>query len=178
MLGRIARLFRVTDTEHIRLLVCKDCKTIEPLPDYSGDPAHDVLLDYLVQPHRTNGVEHIGMLARVETSDWNDPRIQREISGRLVTEFGGETGLGSDFYNTRDTFREDAMSCWRQHQRNPDCSDYKSDAKRLTPDTAAARKEAGMPAYHTKDDRYLCEFCPVHSLVEQKAYDDAMKKRR
>lgn len=166
----------MTDPEHIRLLVCRDCKTIEPLPDYTGDPEHDYLLNYLVAPHRTNGEEHIGMLARVETSDWNDPRIQREISGRLVTDFGGETGLGSEFYNTRDTFRDDAMSCFKQHQRNPDCSDYKSDSKRLTPGTAEARKEAGMSAYRSEHDRYLCEFCPVHSMVQTKAYNDAMKK--
>jgi hypothetical protein len=166
----------VTEPEHIRLLVCRDCKTIEPLPDYTGDPEHDHLLNYLVKPHRTNGEEHIGMLARVETTDWNDPRIQREISKKLVTEFGGETGLGSDFYNTRDTFREDAMSCFRQHHRNPDCNDYKSDAKRLTPNTAQERKEAGLGPYHSEHDRWLCDYCPVHSMVMTKKYDDAMKK--
>jgi hypothetical protein len=167
---------RVTDSEHIRLLVCRDCKTIEPLADYTGDPEHDHLLNYLVAPHRTEGAEHIGTLALVKISDWNDPRIQREISKELVKSFGGETGLGSDFYNTRDTFREDAMSCWGQHLRTPDCSDYKSDAKRLTPGTAQARKEAGMSSYRSEHDRYLCEFCAVHSLVMTKKYDDEMKK--
>lgn len=166
----------MTDTEHIRLLVCKNCKTIEPLPDYTGDPEHDHLLNYLVQPHRTNGEEHIGQLATVQADQWNNPVIQREIRKKLVAEFGGETGLGSEFYNTRDTFREDAMSCWKQHQRNPDCNDYKSDQKRLTPGTAEARREAGMSAYRSQHDRYLCEFCPVHSLVQTKAYNDAMKK--
>lgn len=166
----------MTETEHIRILVCKDCKTIEPLPDYEGDPEHDLLLYYLVKPHCTNGLEHIGMLARVERKDWDDPRIQREIATRLVAKFGGETGLGSDFYNTRDTFRDDAMSCFKQHHRNPDCNDYHSDAKRLTPGTAAARKEAGLGPYRTSHDRYLCDFCPVSSMVEQKYYDDQMKK--
>lgn len=166
----------MSEPEHIRLLVCRECKTIEPLPDYVGDPAHDYMLDYLVKPHRTDGQEHIGQLARVAASDWNDVRIQQEISKKLVSEFGGETGLGSDFYNTRDTFREDAMSCWRQHNRNPDCGDYKSDKKRLTPGTADARREAGMPTYRSQHDRYLCEFCPVHSMVETKAYNDQMKK--
>jgi hypothetical protein len=166
------------ETEQVRLLICRDCKTIEPLPDYSGDVEHDYLLDYLVKQHRTNEVEHIGMLARVASSDWNNPAAQAEISKRLVKDFGGETGLGSDFYNTRDTLREDAMSCWGQHLRTPDCNDYKSDAKRLTPGTAQARKEAGMPAFRTKDDRYLCEFCPVHSMVETKRYNDEMKRRR
>lgn len=166
----------MSEPEHIRLLICRDCKTIEPLPDYIGSPDHDTMLDYLIRPHRTDGLEHIGTLARVVASDWNDVNIQREISKKLVADFGGETGLGSDFYNTRDTFREDAMSCWGQHLRTSDCGDYKSDAKRLTPNTAQARKEAGMPAYHTKDDRYLCEFCPVHSMVTQKAYNDAMKR--
>lgn len=166
----------MTDTEHIRLLVCRDCKTIEPLPDYDGDVEHDAMLNYLVEPHRTNGLEHIGMLARVEVSDWNDVQKQREITQQLVAKFGGETGLGHEFYNTRDTFRDDAMTCWRQHNRNPDCSDYHSDGKRLTPGTAQARKEAGLGPYRAKHDRYLCDFCPVQSMVEQKHYDDQMKK--
>jgi hypothetical protein len=166
----------MSEPERIRLLVCRDCKTIEPLPDYTGDPEHDHLLNYLVKPHRTNGVEHIGQLANVKASDWNDPRIQSEISKELGQGLGKETGLGSDFYNTRDTFRDDAMSCWRQHQRTPDCSDYKSDSKRLTPGTAEARKEAGMAAYRSEHDRWLCEFCPVHSMVETKKYNDEMKK--
>jgi hypothetical protein len=163
-------------TEHIRLLLCRDCKTIEPLPDYTGDPEHDSMLSYLVKPHRTNGLEHIGMLARVEKSDWDNHPVQMEIAKKLVAQFGGETGLGSEFYNTRDTFREDAMTCFRQHHRNPDCNDYHSDAKRLTPGTAQARKEAGLGPYRSDQDRYLCDFCPVHSMVEQKYYDDQFKK--
>lgn len=166
----------MTDPEQIRLLICRDCKTIEPLPDFNGEVERDFMLDYLVKPHRTNGLEHIGMLARVEESDWSDPLKQAEITKQLIAKFGGETGLGSDFYNARDTFREDAMSCFKQHLRNPDCGDYKSDAKRLTPNTAEARREAGMSAYRSNDDRYLCEFCPVHSMVQTKAHDDAAKK--
>lgn len=166
----------MTDTEHTRLLICRDCKTIEPLADYTGEPEHDVMLDYLAGKHRTNGVEHIGVLARVETADWNDARKQQGIAKELATALSdGETGLGSEFYNTRDTFLDDAMSCFRQHQRNPDCSDYKSDAKRIMPATAQDRKSEGMGSYRGAT-RWLCEHCPVHSMVTTKAYNDAMKK--
>ena len=165
----------MTESEHIRLLVCRDCKTIEPLPDYDGAVEHDHMLNYLVKPHRTNGLEHIGMLARVEASEWNNPRVQAEIAKQLVNEFGGETGLGSEFYNTRDTFKDDAMTCFKQHQRNPDCSDYRADFRKLTPGTNADRKREGMDKYHGPT-RWLCDYCPVNSLVEQKMFDDALKK--
>lgn len=167
----------MTDTEHLRLLICKDCKTIEPLPDFDGVGA-DHLLEYLVAPHRTNGLEHIGMLARVEANDWNNFDKQREIVNQLTAKFGGETGLGQEFYDTRDTFKYDALMCFKQHNRNPDCNDYHSDAKRLTPDTADARREAGLDPYRSQRDRYLCDFCPVQSMVEQKYYDNKLKKRR
>jgi len=146
------------------------------MPDFDGAVEQDFMLDYLVKPHRTNGLEHIGMLARVEVSDWNDVQKQAEITKQLIAKFDGETGLGHEFYNTRDTFRDDAMTCFREHHRNPDCNDYKTDAKRLTPGTAQARKEAGMAPYRTKHDRYLCDFCPVQSMVETKYYDEQMKK--
>jgi hypothetical protein len=164
-------------TEQIRLLICKDCKTIESLPDFEGPPEQDHLLNFLVAPHKwPDGNEHIGMLAKSDKSDWDSPRIREEITRRLAVEVGGETGFSAEYYATRDTFREDALSCFAKHHRNPDCNDYHSDHKRLTPGTAAERREAGMGEYHSIVDRYLCDFCPVHSIVQKKSYDKAMKK--
>ncbi|WP_159402754.1 hypothetical protein [Streptomyces sp. RTd22] len=38
--------------DYIRLLLCKDCGSMEELPDYEGDPRQDFLLDTLVKRHR------------------------------------------------------------------------------------------------------------------------------
>lgn len=159
-----------------RLLVCGQCKTIEPLDDFDGPPNRDAVLNALVDRHK-DGVErrpHFpAQLARVKTSEWRKPNVQAEIISKIEESFGrnATTGLPSGAYKMVDTFRQDAMECWSQHLRTPDCSDYKSDAKRLVPDTKTERKEMGMhPRYddgHPELTRYLCEYCPVHSLVQQ-----------
>ena len=165
--------------ENIRLLACKDCKTIEELPDFDGKPDDDYLLQHLTSRHITNEQPHIGQLFDIDKDKWNDQEMQRQVVDQIADRFtGGETGLGKEFYDIKNTYTADAFHCWKQHQRNPDCSDYKSDAKRLTPGTAKERREVGLPEYRSNKDRYLCEFCPVHSLVVTAArkragqYDD------
>ena len=155
----------------IRLLACGQCKTIEDLPDYEGPVEQDHLLSHLVDRHQTNGHPHFpALLSKVEESDWSDENRKSEIAKQISAKLdGGETGLGSAYYNVKSTFQADALQCFAQHNRNPACSDYKSDKKRLTPGTAAERKAAGLPEYRSPKDRYLCDFCPVQSLVEQAA---------
>jgi hypothetical protein len=154
-------------TEKVRLLACSECKTIEALPDFDGHPSQDHLLNALVSKHETSGRRHVGRLFDVEASRWDDENVRTEVSREIakVMSGKGETGLGTPFYTARDTFREDAMACWKKHLRAPNCNDYKDDSKRLTPGTSAERKAAGLPEYNHANDRYLCEFCPVHSLV-------------
>jgi hypothetical protein len=155
-------------SEKIRLLACGECKTIEELPDFEGHPSQDHLLNALVSKHESNGRRHQpALLADVEKVKWDDANVRTEVAKQLAQRLSGkgETGLGTPFYTTRDTFRDDAMACWKKHLRNPACNDYKNDDKRLTPGTSAERKAAGLPEYSHANDRYLCEFCPVHSLV-------------
>ncbi|MDX3260749.1 hypothetical protein PV336_16130 [Streptomyces sp. MI02-2A] len=155
--------------EHVRLLQCLDCKTLEELPDYQGDPRGDHLLEVMVQGHKfPSGTEHRGHLHRVEKKHWDSPTTRATIEAQ-IREKSGHTGLDPNFYAAKNTFQEDAMSCWKAHQRNPGCSDYKTASKQLTPGTAAERKAAGLPKYRSAQDRFLCEFCPVHSLVVQAA---------
>lgn len=159
--------------EQVRLLGCQQCRTIEEIPDYDGPPEYDHLLNNLVKRHETNGAKHIGALFKVPAKQWKDTNVQRDVSKQIAEKLsGGETGLGSAYYDLKNTFQADAMSCWtKEHNRNPACSDYRSDRKRLTPDTAADRKAAGLPEYRSNKDAYLCDFCPVQMLVEQ-AYHD------
>jgi len=155
----------------IRLLACTVCKTIEELPDFQGLRAEeDHLLNRLVEKHGPPENRHFGQLFTVNQEHWQTEHIKVQIAQQIAQKMnGGETGLGSEYYDVKNTFTEDAMACFKAHQRNPDCNDYKSDSKRLTPGTAADRKAAGLPEYHTAHDRYLCDFCPVQSLVDQKA---------
>lgn len=168
------------DEPQIRLLACKNCQSIEVLDDYTGPlemaERYDVILNLALEKHK-DGVErrpHIGALVKVPKASWESPEAQEQIRREVIARFdpGYETGLGSEAYALRDNFRADAMKCWEQHMRTPNCSDYKDSSKLLVPDTASERKEAGLTRFdksnpHTQ--RFLCEYCPVHSLVQQAA---------
>lgn len=153
-----------------RVLRCDICRTLEPLPDYEGSPDFDHLLSRLLEAHKyPDGTEHFGLLFRVESRDWDSPSTREQIVKRIQEE-AGYTGLDPDFYSVKQTFEYDALTCFQAHHRNPACNEYKSDRKMLTPDTKAERKEAGLSKYNKQvAPRYLCEFCPVHSLVQQAA---------
>jgi hypothetical protein len=152
--------------EEVRLLACVVCKTIEELPDFKGRPEQDHLLNRLLEGHGPEENRHIGQLFRVEKSKWDSPKVKTEVANQIAAALkGGETGLGSEFYNIKNTFVEDAGACFKAHHRNPACHDSKSDSKKLTPNTKAERKAAGIDPYESAHDRYLCEYCPVHSLV-------------
>jgi len=154
----------------IRVLVCRNCKTIEELPDYDGDPATDTLLNILVSQHQ-KPVEHVGLLLKFPLKYWAVPKIQDEIVKQIR---GGSEGLDAfqtNFYATKNQFAEDAMSCFSDHLRpKGQCPDYKSDKKLLKPNTDADRKEAGLEkAGKTGPKVYLCDFCPVKSYNMQKS---------
>lgn len=170
-----------SDGPRIRLLACGQCKTIEPLDPYNGPrelaEQYDVVLNIAVGRHQ-DGVERIphapAVLLDVAKSDWDNPNARDQIEQQVRASFsGGETGLGAEAYAMRDNFREDAMKCWEKHLRTPSCSEYKADHMRLVPDTSVERKELGVAAASEYDrnnpelTRHLCEYCPVHSLVQQ-----------
>jgi hypothetical protein len=158
--------------DNVRLLQCLDCKTLETLPDYQGDPREDVLLDVLTSRHVfPGGNRHRGHLHRVEARHWESPSTRAAIE-KQIQDASGWTGLDPSFYAAKDTYTQDALSCWGQHNRTRACGDYKSEAKVLTPDTLALRREVARMTKHedvaySAPKRYLCEFCPVHSLVMQ-----------
>lgn len=167
--------------EQIRLLACGKCKTIEVLDDYTGPPEmaerFDTILNYAVSKHQ-DGVERIphapAALVRVNKKDWDNPNVQEMTRSQIAQSFGnGQTGFGAETYAMVDNFRADALKCFAQHNRNPGCPDYKHESKRLVPDTKAERKEAGLNKDYDAENRaltkYLCEYCPVHSLVQQAA---------
>lgn len=156
-------------SDKIRILICKTCPSVQELPWYEGAPQHDEWLNRYVQEH---GSEHIGQLATVQISDWNNPQRKQGILQEVYTKFGmpgtGE-GMGSSYYDLKSTFLDDAYKCWKGFNRttDPGHCDYRKDSKRLLPDTRGDRKELGLDP-KMRPNTYLCDFCPVHSLVMQK----------
>ncbi len=158
--------------EKIRLLHCHDCRTLEEIPWFDGPPQYDVLLETVLSRHETNGHRHIGKLFDVEKRAWDLPDLRKTIIEQIK---GGSSGLAefdASYYDTRDTFREDALKCYSLHLRPKEgCPDYRADSKRLLPATKADRKEVGL-TMEGAPKQYLCSFCPVQSHVEKKSRGD------
>ncbi len=154
-------------------MICQSCGTVEELPMYDGPPQNDEWLNIKTKEHHTvSGEAHIGGLATVAATDWNNPAVRDEISKKLSTKFampGKAAGLGQSFYDLKSSYLEDAMTCWRGFGRTTDpshCS-YRSESKRLLPDTSAERKDLGLSP-KDRPNTFLCDFCPVQSIVLQK----------
>lgn len=151
--------------EQIRLLICLDCKSIEELPDYEGDPQYDVLLEIAAQAHEdVTGNRHSGHLMKVPVKFWSKPDAREAILGQIREGAGGIDDVDKGFYDTKSTFAEDAMACFNKHLRPAGrCPDWKADSKVLVPKTNAARKDLGLtPVEKAPGPKtYLCQFCPA-----------------
>jgi hypothetical protein len=155
----------------IRLLVCKTCKTAEELPDWEGRPEDDVLLQISVERHQ-KPEPHLGQLYKFPVKYWARKEVKESIMNQIRQ--GGSSGLdvfGTNFYETKSQFAEDAMTCWGLHNRTLDCDDYKHDRKVLKPGTDQERKDAGLGA-PTAAKVYLCDFCPVKSVKQKAAFKE------
>jgi hypothetical protein len=148
--------------------VCRECQTVEELPLYDGpkelesqDPVLDNLVHRHVQKHGNMNPEGAALLVAPE-----DPCNCQVCRGRAtfweahrteVLKNLGErwTGFHPEFYATKDTYREDALKCYKAHRRpkGTDCIDWRADHRRLTPEGWKGREV------------YLCDFCPVASTV-------------
>jgi hypothetical protein len=150
----------------LRLLYCRTCKTIEELPDFSGPPEYDTLLQVLSERHRSPaGDSHVGNLFDVDIQVWANDDARREIIRQI--KGGGSKGLDefdAAFYDTRNTFFEDAAECYSRHLRpKAACPDWMSDRMILLPDTKSERKSEGLaaPAKAPGHKVHLCDFCVV-----------------
>lgn len=155
-----------SDAPHMRLLVCRTCKVLEELPDWQGHPDDDPFLGTIVQKHP----DHKGQLFRLPIGLWLMEEAAKVISKQII---GGSEGLAAfdeKFYDTRNTFQEDAMSCFKAHN-SPEgqCPDFNSEKKELKPDTGKDRKDAGLPILRVGPKVHLCSFCPVRLFNERKA---------
>ncbi|MEV4454425.1 hypothetical protein [Microbispora sp. NPDC049633] len=150
----------------VRLVVCRTCKSVEEIPDFQGPIEYDDLLDVVASRHEyALNHPHPGLnMFNVEEKHWRIPDKRVQILDRIKEQVGD--GLGDEFYEVKATFKDDAFSCWKKHNKTTNCDDFRSDAKRLIPNTAAERKEAGLPK--PTSNRFLCDFCPVNSVAMQR----------
>lgn len=156
----------------IRLLVCRTCKSAEELPDWEGRPEDDTLLQITVERHQ-RPEPHIGILYKFPVKYWAVPKAKAAIMAQIKEGSPGLDVFGTNYYETKSTFQEDALTCWGQHNRTKDCSDYKIDSKQLKPDTAKDRKDAGLGRPGTTGPKvYLCDFCPVKSERQKFAFKE------
>jgi hypothetical protein len=152
----------------LRLLVCKDCKSIEELPAYEGNPRNDVLLEDTVSRHMTEWSTHEVALIKIPVKWWNDKNIQPKLIQQISQ--GGSKGIeemaeAEDYYGTRDTYRDDALKCFQRHQRpKAGCLDYQNPDKRIGNPTNEGWK--------TGPRVYACDFCPVQAWVDKKKLEE------
>lgn len=160
----------------IRLLICRTCNTIDPLPDWDGPVDYDDTLMSRVGMHQFDGTTrgHDLDLGRVSEQSWNEPTRRADILKEIAKNVGGpggSDGLGQAFYDVKNTFQEDAMRCWRvEHSRTTNCGDYMSPKKLLLSDTRAERKAEGLDP-KARGRTYLCKFCPYESVVQNRKND-------
>jgi len=165
-----------------RLLVCRECRTIDTIPLYDGPPqeeARDPILDRVVRYHVQLHGEKVDSAALLTVSE--EPchcgeKQKVTLGGKMLGRshirgphtlweghkdeiLGGLrerwVGFHPEWYATKDTFKEDAMRCYNLHRRpqGADCIDWQADNRRLT------------PSDWKKNHVYLCHFCPVASSV-------------
>ena len=161
----------------MRLLVCRKCKSIDEVPEYEGPEGgensaeYDHTLRFFIDQHLEKGCKKDNwIMYNLPTKYWVIPKVKESIEKQIGEGAQGLDVFGTNFYATKANFTSDAMSCWIAHKQTKDCGDYKTDAKLLKPDTDKERKEAGLEKAGGGPKVYLCDYCPVKSIVQEKAY--------
>jgi NADH:ubiquinone oxidoreductase subunit len=163
------------------LFFCHPCHTIDEIPGYEPDKAdYDARIDHIYLSHirrhpstEDRFILEWAALAFVPTRHWKDPEYNKQIKTKLL-EGMGKGGFDQNFYDTQNTFKADAMECYKRHgnpayksNTQPKCTDYLDHKMEIKPNTNAERKKAGLPTYdETKAKRsFICEYCPYHQSV-------------
>lgn len=151
----------------MRLLRCETCHTIEQLPDppkgvnpnniHEGE---DPLLDEMVARHTDHGVPHIGSLVQIGEAEWANESVRKQVLERLGI---GAEGLGAEIYDLKDTFHDDALKCFAEHNRPERCIDWKADSKKLGRPTREGQRF--QKEFFKAPAVFLCDFCPVATQV-------------
>jgi hypothetical protein len=162
---------------HMRVLKCSKCRTVEIVPDYDGPDGgentaeYDLTLKFFTDPHVNGKCNRDDFsTVRFPTRFWLIPGVKDSIEQQLKEGAQGLDIFGTNAYAMKENFQADSMTCWIQHKQTKDCDDYKSDKKLIKPDTAKERKELGLELEVKGPKVYLCDYCPVKSIVQEKAF--------
>lgn len=170
-----------TNVHKTGLFFCHQCHSIDEIPDYDPENANnDPRIDRIVESHyrrhpstEDRFILEWAALAFAPTRHWKDPEYKKIIQQKLL-EGMGQGGFDQDFYDTQNTFKADALECWKRHNQpayksntQPKCTDYLSVQMEIKPNTNRERTKAGLPTYdETKAKRvFICEYCPYHQSV-------------
>lgn len=146
-----------------RMLVCKNHKTVDVLPDYNTADDMEGKYDHHLQDairvhlgkYGSDPGMHESLMIRVDDDEMalidKDRMKEALFDDRLESFLRGE----------REQLKEDAMKCYNLHNRPAygigiGCRDYHAEHRVI------GQKE-GIAA---KDRSYLCDFCPYESYVE------------
>lgn len=164
------------------LVFCHPCHSIDEIPNYDPDNAgNDPRIDHIIATHlrrhpsfEDRFILEWCALAFAPTRHWKDPEYKKQITAKLL-EGMGKGGFDDEFYDTQNTFKADAMECYKRHNRpaydsttQSKCNDYLGHDKEIKPGTNEERRRAGLPSYdETKIKRsFICEYCPYHQSVK------------
>lgn len=168
----------------MRLLLCRECKTLEEIPDYEGPVELDHLLNELVRRHNEKDAQYpedkkphdgpVATLMKVENRDWELHR--GAILERMRSK---DQGFGEPWIQeAHNTYKEDAHRCWIAHRKpgrddTLDCPDYRSDNRRIGRPTPEGRKVV-KELYKLKvKDPHICDWCPYETTVQTRKNWDA-----
>ena len=161
----------------MRLLKCMKCRTIEEVPGYEGPEGgkgtaeFDQILKFFTDQH-VNGkcTREDLVMYDLPVRFWIIPKVKESIEQQLKDGAQGLDVFGTNYYTTKENFSADAMNCWiKEHGQTKDCSDYKTDKKRLKAGTDKERLDLGLEV-KAGPKVYLCDYCPVKSIIQEKAF--------
>lgn len=160
-----------------RILRCDDCKTLDKLPDFNGNPDDDILLADLIARKHTGlpgdgSALHRGNLFVCDPDTWKRIEDASENNADAVLQKELEAIQGEAFAS-RDFYREDALVCFNRHGRPKEgCIDWMDASKRIDNPSPEGKKMAREhPRFAQLNNPHLCNFCPVASwvMVKQRA---------
>lgn len=168
------------DTPKIRVLICQPCESIEEFPPWNGPRRPDGTYDdaMLERALAVHNERHMSYPDTFEFFDigfieWQSESVRASIfEEQRKRRGGGSTGFTPEFYATRNTFEDDAMACFKKHNRPAaDCQDWLDDSKLLTPDSwrtedlsgelISSEREILRGLRDSRKKIFLCHYCPV-----------------
>lgn len=159
----------------LRLFYCKQCHVLEELPDYPRGKDGDLHLEAMVAKHQNPGGKyHDAQLMDIPVAVWDNPQNRDAIIKQIYAELSpGLDAIAPGYYDVKNNYSADALTCYKQHNypKDGNCSDWHAKSKEIVPDTKAERKDLGLSPVADGPKTYICGFCPVAVVRQQKAYD-------